>query len=157
MNSSTTFNILSSNTSVFDFTPPRQLTIANNAQFVTGTATTLGAGNAQIVAQASPTGIDQGASSAINVAPVVTSAYNAGTTTNANGPANQTTAIELIGRNLLNVSGITAPNGIVATITGFTSTKLNVNVQVPAGVPAGAKTLTVTSSTGNVNFTFTVN
>ena len=61
------------------------------------------------------------------------------------------------GRNLITATGITAPTGITATITAATSTKLEVNVAVAAGIAPGAKTLTLVTPGGNVNFTFTVN
>ena len=151
VNTSTTFSLLSTNALVFDFNAPRELTIPNNLTLVDGTANTLGAGSSQIVAQASATGIDQGASVAITVQPVITSV------TNNSGPANQTTAAILNGRNLITATGVTAPTGITATITGWTTTALNVSIQVAAGTATGAKSLTLITPGGNVNFTFTVN
>jgi hypothetical protein len=67
--------------------------------------------------------------------------------------------VTIAGRNLLGATGITAPAGITATITGVTPDGLTMSVDltVGAGVSTGAKTLTITTGTGNVNFTFTVN
>ena len=138
------------NTLVLDFNAPRQLTIPANGASVVGTANTFRAGSTQIVAQASATGISDGSTAAITVQPVITSV------TNGNGPTNQTTAITLVGLNLANYTGITAPAGITATATGGTATALNVNVQVASGVGSGAQTLTLQTPGGNVNFTFTV-
>src|SRR5262249_1436013 len=144
MNTATTFSLLSTDTNVFDFPAPKQLTIPNNGTSVAGSATTYGAGPAQIVAQASATGIDQGATSAITVQPQGTGGVLAGDhTTAANGPANATTLIEINGNNLLKATGIAAPSGITATITNLTSTKLSVSVNVGSGVGSGGKTLTL--------------
>ena len=150
MGVSTTFNLLSTNNLVFDFNNPKQLTIADNGTEVIGTANTLGAGSSQIVAQASATGIDQGSTAAITVQAVITSI------TNGSGPASQTTSIVINGRNLSTATGISAPAGITATITGGSSTALTATVQVGAGVGGGAKTLTLQTPGGNIDFTFTV-
>ncbi len=154
MNQSTTFSLLSTATSVF--TLPPDATIANNAATAVITATTIGAGPAQIVAQSSATGIAQGATGNITVLPVITTV-----TDSQGGPAagnaGTTTAITINGRNLITASSITAPSGVTATITGGSSTALTANVQVASGTASGAKTLTLVTPGGNVTFTFTVN
>ena len=55
-----------------------------------------------------------------------------------------------------NATGITAPSGITATITGGTTTALTANVQVGSGVSLGDHTLTLVTPGGNVDFTFNV-
>jgi hypothetical protein len=151
LNQSTTFNLLSTNPAVLGFNAPQQLTIADNATQVIGSANTLGAGSAQIVAQASATGIDQGSTSAITVQPTISSVSN------GSGYAGTTTAAVLNGQNLITATGIQAPSGIVATITaGGTTTALNISVQVQASVVAGSYQLTLLTPGGNANFTFSV-
>ena len=148
MGQSTTFSLLSTSTVVF--TLPADLTITNNSTQVTGTATTAGAGQSEIVAQSSATGIVQGSSSSITVEPVITS-VSPGT-----GAQTVTTEVVLNGRNLITATGITAPSGITATITGGTTTALTANVQVGSGVSLGNHTLTLVTPGGNVDFTFNV-
>jgi len=152
MNSATTFSLTPSSPNVV--TLPANLTINNNATGVQGTATTIGAGITQIIAQASSTGIALGASSNITVTPFFSSvAPN-------NGPQNTTTPVTITGRNFLGTTAITTTatgvsvTGIVVSADGKTITA---NIVVGAGATAGAKTLTINTATGNPTFTFTVN
>jgi hypothetical protein len=152
MNSATTYSMTPSSPNVV--TLPANLTINNNATGVQGTATTIGAGITQIIAQASSTGIALGASSNITVTPFFSSVAP------TNGPQNTTTPVTITGRNFLGTTAITTTatgvsvTGIVVSADGKT---INANIVVGAGATAGAKTLTINTPTGNPTFTFTVN
>jgi hypothetical protein len=117
------------------------------------TAATIGSGVAQIIAQASTTGIALGASSNITVTPVFTSLSPAAVTHGT------TTPVTITGRNFLGATGITAPAGINASITNVSTdgSTMSASITVGSSVTAGPYTLSITTLTGNVNFTLTVN
>ena len=102
--------------------------------------------------QSSATGIAQGSTANITVLASVTGVVPAA------GPPGLTTRVVVTGLNLATAAGITAPAGITATITNAAvdGTSLNVDIAVGAGVTIGAKTLTLLTPSGNVDFTFTV-
>jgi mucin-19 len=120
----------------------------------TGVATTIGSGTTQIIAQASETGIAIGASSNITVTPAFTSV-----TPSSSAIRGTAISVSIAGRNLLGATGITAPSGITSAIRSVTpdGQTMSAIITVGASVTAGAKTLTINTPTGNVDFTFTVN
>ena len=153
MNSATTFGLTPNSANILSL--PATLTIPNNSTSVTttaGSATTIGSGVTQIIAQASATGIALGATSNITVTPVFTSVSP------GNGTHGATTPVTISGGNLLGATGITGPAGITATITNVSSNgqTMTASINVGSGVTPGAQTMTIVTSTGNVNFTFTV-
>jgi sugar lactone lactonase YvrE len=152
MNSSTTFSLTPSSANVV--TLPATLTINNNLTSVQGSATTIGSGVTQIIAQASSTGIALGASSNITVTPVFSNVSP------NNGPQNTTTPVVITGRNFLGTTSVTttAPGiTITSVVVSADGKTINANINVGAGATAGVKTITINTATGNPTFTFTVN
>jgi hypothetical protein len=120
----------------------------------TSTAATIGSATLQqIVAQASGTGIAQGASPDITVTPVFTSVLP------TKGTHATTVPVTITGQNLLTATGITAPAGITATITNITAdgSTISASIMIGSGVAAGSYPLSVATPAGNANFMFTVN
>jgi hypothetical protein len=151
MNSSTTFSLTPNTANVLSL--PANLTIPNNGTSILGTATTIGSGITQIIAQASPTGIALGATSNITVTPVVTNVA-------PNSGGQGTTNVTITGRNLLGATGITTTaTGVSAAINNVSANGQTMTATITVGQTAtpGAKTLTINTPTGNVDFTFTVN
>jgi hypothetical protein len=76
-----------------------------------------------------------------------------------NGNHDATTPVIISGLNLLGSTGVTAPSGITVAISNVSSDgqTMTASISVAVGTAAGGKTLTITTPTGNVNFSFTVN